>query len=522
MSRDDGWRFSRARPQPRTGRHDRAPAVARATATRSGTPAGPRRCALLRVRGVPAHVPPRGRRASAVEFLLLDRLFPARSSTRSPPPTTAWPSSIRAPRVRASTTRRAAGSAGSCRGARVPAPRRGDGRPAPLLRATAARVRRVHAAVARRYFRETRVDRVERVSVSWRLKVRHTTTYRYSGRDARVVQRGAHLAARHTEPVHARAPGRGAPGREPLPVPRLLGSRVHAFDLHRPHTRAHGRRTSLVETAERTPNLDETVAWDAIDAPGLTDRFFEYLDETPMTESDDAIRGRRQAPRGADPAAALARLGEWLRGHVEYEPGTTNVSTTAVEVLRAGRGVCQDFAHWRSRCCGPRGFRPGTRPGTCIPTSWGVRSPSPTGREPCVAQGVGGRLAPARSHQWVAGRRASRPRRPGREYSDVAPLKGVYNGGPSHSLDVAVELTASRREPSEGTEDLRVVSPACLLRRPRSLSRSPSTASRPSTTSRPARCSCSTCARSSGSPAPTSAATRRRAARARCCSTASR
>ena len=29
----------------------------------------------------------------------------------------------------------------------------------------------------------------------------------------------------------------------------------------------------------------------------------------------------------------------------------------------------------------------------------------------------------------------------GRDYSDVAPLKGVYNGGPSHSLDVSVELT---------------------------------------------------------------------------------
>ena len=29
----------------------------------------------------------------------------------------------------------------------------------------------------------------------------------------------------------------------------------------------------------------------------------------------------------------------------------------------------------------------------------------------------------------------------GRDYSDVAPLKGVYHGGPSHSLDVAVELT---------------------------------------------------------------------------------
>ena len=29
----------------------------------------------------------------------------------------------------------------------------------------------------------------------------------------------------------------------------------------------------------------------------------------------------------------------------------------------------------------------------------------------------------------------------GRDYADVAPLKGVYHGGPSRSLDVSVELT---------------------------------------------------------------------------------
>jgi transglutaminase-like putative cysteine protease len=29
----------------------------------------------------------------------------------------------------------------------------------------------------------------------------------------------------------------------------------------------------------------------------------------------------------------------------------------------------------------------------------------------------------------------------GRDYTDVAPFKGVYHGGPSHTLDVSVELT---------------------------------------------------------------------------------
>jgi transglutaminase-like putative cysteine protease len=29
----------------------------------------------------------------------------------------------------------------------------------------------------------------------------------------------------------------------------------------------------------------------------------------------------------------------------------------------------------------------------------------------------------------------------GRDYTDVAPFRGVYHGGPSHTLDVSVELT---------------------------------------------------------------------------------
>ena len=39
----------------------------------------------------------------------------------------------------------------------------------------------------------------------------------------------------------------------------------------------------------------------------------------------------------------------------------------------------------------------------------------------------------------------------GRDYTDVAPLKGVYHGGPGHALDVAVELTPRRLRVSART-----------------------------------------------------------------------
>ncbi len=279
--------------------------------------------------------------------------------------------------------------------------------------------------------------------MSWRLKVRHTTAYQYSGvihasyNEARIspLDTPNQFTLEHRVEVH--------PAANLFRYRDYWGSRVHAFDLHQPHTELTVVGSSLVETAQRTPNLDDTVAWDAIDAPGLTDRFFEYLDETPMTESDDTIRQvARQLRETSSLAAALAQLGEWLRGHVEYETGTTSVSTTAVEVLRAGRGVCQDYAHLGIAVLRAAGIPARYASGYLYPDELG---------------GEVGVTHRGESHAWleawvgdwhpldptsgspVAERHVLVAR--GREYSDVAPLKGVYNGGPSHSLDVAVELT---------------------------------------------------------------------------------
>jgi transglutaminase-like putative cysteine protease len=279
--------------------------------------------------------------------------------------------------------------------------------------------------------------------MSWRMRVRHTTTYRYSAEvhasynEARIspLDTPNQFTLEHRVEVH--------PAANLFRYRDYWGSRVHVFDLHQPHTELTVVGSSLVETAERTPTLDDTVAWDAIDAPGLTDRFFEFMTETTMTGSDDAIRQvARELRERPGPAAALSRLGEWLRAHVEYETGTTSVSTTAVEVLRSGRGVCQDYAHLGIAVLRAAGIPARYASGYLYPDELG---------------GVVGELHQGESHAWleawvgdwhpldptsgspVAERHVLVAR--GRDYSDVAPLKGVYHGGPSHSLDVAVELT---------------------------------------------------------------------------------
>ena len=201
-----------------------------------------------------------------------------------------------------------------------------------------------------------------------RVRVRHSTTFVYadvvhaSFNEARIspLDTPSQFTIEHRVEVH--------PAANLFRYRDYWGSRVHAFDLHGPHRELTVVGTSVVETSDRSPSIDFTVNWDTLGAPGLTDRLFEYLSETPMTAANDAVLevadNLRRAPTPGD---ALAGLGPWIRDHVVYEPGATNVSTTAVEVLAARRGVCQDFAHLALAVLRAAGIPAGTRPDICIP-----------------------------------------------------------------------------------------------------------------------------------------------------------
>jgi transglutaminase-like putative cysteine protease len=279
--------------------------------------------------------------------------------------------------------------------------------------------------------------------MTWRMRVRHSTTYHYE-------------APVHASYNEARISPLDTPNQftlehrvEVQPAANLFryrdywGSRVHVFDLHHEHTELTIVGSSLVETAERTPNLDTSVTWDSIDAPGMIDRFFEYLGTTRFTEPDDAIREVAAGLRDTcpTPADALVRLGEWLRGAVIYESGTTTVSTTAAEVLRAGRGVCQDYVHL----------------GLAVLRAAGIPSRYASGYLYPALGGDVGVTFEGESHAWldawigdwhpvdptsgasVAERHVLVAR--GRDYTDIVPLKGVFHGGPARAMEVSVQLT---------------------------------------------------------------------------------
>ncbi|MGH9019815.1 MAG: transglutaminase-like domain-containing protein, partial [Acidimicrobiales bacterium] len=130
-----------------------------------------------------------------------------------------------------------------------------------------------------------------------------------------------------------------------------------------------------------------------------------------------------------------------VRGHVAYERGVTVVSSTAQEVWIQGRGVCQDLTHVTIAALRHVGV-----PARYVSGYFLSR--------PDVEVGE---VVTGESHAWVeyfaSDWRAVDPTNggpigvhhvvvaKGREYGDVAPLKGVYHGGPSSALGVTVEMS---------------------------------------------------------------------------------
>ena len=161
-----------------------------------------------------------------------------------------------------------------------------------------------------------------------------------------------------------------------------------------------------------------------------------YLEPTRLTAPDVAIGALvAQAAEAVDPAAISAAV----HAAIGYEWGITGVRTTAAEALAGGRGVCQDYAHLMLAACRLAGipcryvsghllgeggshawvevFRPDVR---CA-NSWVVEAWDPTHDR---------RVGDDPHYVTVA---------VGRDYDDVAPLSGTYEG---HAVG---RLTCSKR-----------------------------------------------------------------------------
>ncbi len=166
-----------------------------------------------------------------------------------------------------------------------------------------------------------------------------------------------------------------------------------------------------------------------------------FLAPTALTRANTSLREIAERHLGRHPPcrATLLDLVAGVRNAVEYEPGITDVSHSAAEVLDLGFGVCQDQAHVFVACCRAAG----------IPARY-VSGYVYTGETGEVAShawvdawigGDAGWLSLDVTHGEAAGAAHCRLA-VGRDYLDAAPVRGVRRGGGREQLSVAVKLAA--------------------------------------------------------------------------------
>ncbi|MCU1462898.1 MAG: transglutaminase family protein [Acidimicrobiales bacterium] len=276
-----------------------------------------------------------------------------------------------------------------------------------------------------------------------RIEVRHVTGYRYPS--AVVASYNEARMTPPTTPTQLAIDARitVSPGVRLSRYWDYWGSLTHAFDVHVPHDELVVSATALVEVAPPAVGVGAAITWADLAGEPVADRFFELVVTTPATAADDQLDDVAATVRAgaATPLDAVNDTIERVHEGLAYERGSTSVSTSATEAWRAGRGVCQDFAHVTLSLLRRLG----------IPSRYvsGYFHPEP---EAGIGETVVGE-SHAWVEAWVGDWYAVDPTNAapvgeshvlvarGREYGDVTPLKGVYTGAASSTPTVVVEVT---------------------------------------------------------------------------------
>ena len=280
--------------------------------------------------------------------------------------------------------------------------------------------------------------------MTWRLRICHRTGFQYA-RDVISSYNEARLMPLSTpEQLVIDAGLTIDPPVTPYRYWDYWGTLVHAFDIHVPHTELVVTATSVVETYE-APDPAAAPAghdWDALRAGRPEEEFAELLAPTEYAPLDDDLRRAGETlAEGRTPVETCLAASEWVRDRLRYERGSTTVSTTALDALHQGSGVCQDFAHVSLALLRAAGVPARYVSGYLHPSADAEVGSTVSGQSHAWLEAWLGEWTPfdptngrpVGERHVVVGR--------ARDYADVTPLKGIYHGGPSSALAVSVELT---------------------------------------------------------------------------------
>jgi transglutaminase-like putative cysteine protease len=182
--------------------------------------------------------------------------------------------------------------------------------------------------------------------------------------------------------------------------------------------------------------------WGALRARDVIENLSEFLAVSPTTQvPDDVADLAADLARGREPYGAAEAICGALHDAVEYVPGVTAVHTVAAEAWAARKGVCQDIAHLSVGALRSIGIPARYVSGYLHPLEGGDVGRTVGGQSHAWVEWWAGQwhgfdptnLSHVGEHHVVLGR--------GREYQDVAPLRGIFAGSGTEGLDVEVQIT---------------------------------------------------------------------------------
>jgi transglutaminase-like putative cysteine protease len=229
-----------------------------------------------------------------------------------------------------------------------------------------------------------------------------------------------------------------APRATPFEHLDWLGNRVHQFSIVPAHDRIYILARSAVETEPKLPELGAVT--DAVGPPRGDPRLLDFCRFTPLVADCDALgelAGALGLPQAPNAGALVERILRGLRDHVTYRKGVTTSATALPEVLRHQAGVCQDLAHVAVGLCRRSGLAARYVSGYFYKSEGASELESHAWCEVHVPSV--GWLGLDPTHRVLSGE-GHVATAVGRDFSDVAPNRGVYRGDATEKLSVKVSI----------------------------------------------------------------------------------
>ncbi len=232
-----------------------------------------------------------------------------------------------------------------------------------------------------------------------------------------------------------------------------FGNNVSVFMVQHPHTALEMTSTSTVETAHPqvleaslTPSWEEVKHiltihqnQDELDA-------YQFVFSSPLIETNNEALYYAQTSfaQGVPILMGASDLIKRIYTEFSYDKNASNVDTSVSQVFKTRKGVCQDFAHLAISCLRSLGL-------AARYVSGYLETQPPAGKQKLVGADA--------SHAWISifipgfgwvdlDPTNNQPTGEsyitvawGRDYGDVAPVKGVVMGGGSHQLSVMVDVS---------------------------------------------------------------------------------